>query len=172
MVDGSWTYDKVPEKYKKHIELPKLNEKYLKGSPFEANGQDKGQCTEFTWAMMNQLYPKEQPAFDGITNGQDVHKIYSKRGAKTTHNPTVGYGFSSTPPYALAKIPGVGHTGVVAGVMDDGKFIIAQYNVDPDPAPSRTVLYSVIDGVPKDAGDDLIFFEGVGGEPRKEYKKK
>ncbi|EAG7623060.1 CHAP domain-containing protein [Listeria monocytogenes] len=168
-IEGNWTYDEIPEKYKKHIELPKFQPKYLKGSPFVQSGDD-GQCTEFTWAMMNQLYKKDQPAFDGVTNGDSVYQIYKKRGAKTTHNPTVGYGFSSSPPYALAKIPGVGHTGVVAGVMDDGKFIIAQMNVDPDPAPSRTVLYSVIDGVPKDAGNDLIFFEGVG-EPKKEYKK-
>ncbi|WP_198612523.1 glucosaminidase domain-containing protein [Staphylococcus caledonicus] len=168
-IEGNWTYDEIPEKYKKHIELPKFQPKYLKGSPFVQSG-DNGQCTEFTWAMMNQLYVKDQPAFDGITNGDSVYKIYEKRGAKTTHNPTVGYGFSSSPPYALAAIPGIGHTGVVAGVMDDGKFIIAQMNVDPDPAPSRTVLYSVIDGVPKDAGNNLIFFEGVG-EPKKEYKK-
>ncbi|HCY0820874.1 TPA: glucosaminidase domain-containing protein [Staphylococcus aureus] len=168
-IAGNWTYDEIPEKYKKHIELPKFQPKYLKGSPFVASGND-GQCTEFTWAMMNQLYKKDQPAFDGVTNGDSVYQIYERRGAKTTHNPTVGYGFSSSPPYALAAIPGIGHTGVVAGVMDDGKFIIAQMNVDPDPAPSRTVLYSVIDGVPKDAGNDLIFFEGVG-EPKKEYKK-
>ncbi|MDU0936919.1 MAG: glucosaminidase domain-containing protein [Dermabacter sp.] len=168
-IEGNWTYDEIPEKYKKHIELPKFQPKYLKGSPFVQSGDD-GQCTEFTWAMMNQLYKKDQPAFDGVTNGDSVYQIYKKRGAKTTHNPTVGYGFSSSPPYALAQIPNVGHTGVVAGVMKDGKFIIAQMNVDPDPAPSRTVLYSVIDGVPKDAGNELIFFEGVG-EPKKEYKK-
>ena len=168
-IEGNWTYDEIPEKYKKHIELPKFQPKYLKGSPFVVSGND-GQCTEFTWAMMNQLYKKDQPAFDGVTNGDSVYQIYKKRGAKTTHNPTVGYGFSSSPPYALAQIPNVGHTGVVAGVMKDGKFIIAQMNVDPDPAPSRTVLYSVIDGVPKDAGNELIYFEGVG-EPKKEYKK-
>lgn len=169
-IEGNWTYDEIPEKYKKHIELPKFQPKYLKGSPFVQSGDD-GQCTEFTWAMMNQLYKKDQPAFDGVTNGDSVYQIYKKRGAKTTHNPTVGYGFSSSPPYALAQIPNVGHTGVVAGVMKDGKFIIAQMNVDPDPAPSRTVLYSVIDGVPKDADNELIFFEGVG-EPKKEYKKR
>ena len=172
MIEGSWTYDKVPEKYKKHIELPKLDRKYLQNSPFD-NGKDKGQCTEYTWAMMNQLYKGDQIPYDGITNGQDVHSLYKKNGAKTTHNPTVGYGFSSTPPYCLAKIPGIGHTGVVAGVMDDGKFIIAQFNVSPDPAPSRTVLYSVIDGVPKDAGDKLIFFNGQhGGKVEKKYEKK
>ncbi|WP_215392847.1 CHAP domain-containing protein [Staphylococcus aureus] len=168
-IKGNWTYDEIPEKYKKHIELPKFQPKYLNGSPFVQSGDD-GQCTEFTWAMMNQLYEKPQPAFEGITNGDSVYKIYEKRGAKTTHNPTVGYAFSSSPPYALASIPGIGHTGVVAGVMDDGSFIIAQMNVDPDPAPSRTVLYSVIDGVPKDAGTNLIFFEGVG-KPKKEYRK-
>lgn len=172
-IAGNWTYDEVPEKYKKHIELPKLDTKYLQGSPFEANGKDKGQCTEYTWAMMNQLYEGEQKPFEGVTNGLDVHAMYKRNGAKTTHNPTVGYGFSATPPYALAQIQGVGHTGMVAGVMDDGKFIIAQFNVDPSPAPSRTVLYSVIDGVPKDAGTNLIFFNGMhGGKVKKEYNKK
>ena len=171
-IAGNWTYDEIPKKYKKHIELPKLDRKYLQNSPFD-NGQDKGQCTEYTWAMMNQLYEGKQIPYDGITNGQDVHSLYKKNGAKTTHDPTVGYGFSSTPPYALASVPGIGHTGVVAGVMDDGKFIIAQFNVPPDPAPSRTVLYSVIDGVPKDAGDKLIFFNGQhGGKVKKQYKKK
>ncbi|WP_390491121.1 C40 family peptidase, partial [Staphylococcus pseudintermedius] len=84
-IKGNWTYDEIPEKYKKHIELPKFQPKYLKGSPFVQSGDD-GQCTEFTWAMMNQLYEKPQPAFEGITNGDSVYKIYEKRGAKTTHN--------------------------------------------------------------------------------------
>lgn len=170
-IKGNWTYDEVPEKYKKHIELPKLDRKYLKGSPFD-NGHDKGQCTEFTWAMMNQLYKGTQLPYEGVTNGKDVYAMYKRHGGKTTHHPTVGYGFSSSVPYVSAEIPEYGHTGVVAGVMDDGKFIVAQFNVPPDPAPSRTVLYSVIDGVPKDAGNKLIFFNGMhGGKVKKKYKK-
>ncbi|MCQ9903170.1 hypothetical protein L6D11_13975 [Staphylococcus aureus] len=117
---------------------------------------------------MNQLHGQGQPADDNtVTNGMRVYEVYKNQGAEVTNNPTVGYGFSSSPPYALATIPGVGHTGVVAGVMDDGKFIIAQYNVNPDPAPSRTVLYSVIDGVPEDAGNNLIFFSGIKKDKKK-----
>lgn len=162
-IEGNWTYDEVPEKYKKHIKIPRFDKSYLDkpGNHFAANG-DIGECTELTWAYMNQMHGQGQPADDGnITNGMRVYEVYKNQGAEVTHNPTVGYAFSSAPPYALASLPGVGHTGIVAGVMDDGKFIIAQYNVPPDPAPSRTVLYSVIDGVPKDAGNDLIFFSGV-----------
>ena len=172
MIKGGWKYEDVPEKYKKHIELPKLDRKNLENSPFNQSG-DTGQCTEFTWAMMNQLYKGEQKPFEGVTNGKDVAKMYKRNGAHTTHNPTVGFGFSASPPYASAKIPSVGHTGVVAGVMDDGKFIVAQFNIPPDPAPSRTVIYSVIDGVPKDAGENLIFFDGMhGGKVEKKYEKK
>lgn len=170
-IAGNWKYEDIPEKYKKHVELPKLDTKYLENSPFD-NGHDKGQCTEFTWAMMNQLYEGTQKPYEGVTNGKDVHAMYKRNGAKTTHHPTVGYGFSSSVPYMLASIPEYGHTGVIAGVMDDGKFIIAQMNVPPDPAPSRTVLYSVIDGVPKDAGNEMIFFNGMnGGKVKKKYKK-
>ena len=122
--------------------------------------------------MMNQLYKGNQLPFEGVTNGKDVYAMYKRHGGKTTHHPTVGYGFSSSVPYVSASIPEYGHTGVVAGVMDDGKFIVAQFNVPPDPAPSRTVLYSVIDGVPDDAGNKLIFFNGMhGGKVKKQYKK-
>lgn len=166
------SYEEIPEKYKKHIELPKLDEKYLQGSPFQANGQDMGQCTEFTWAMMNQLYEGTQKPFEGVTNGYQVYAMYKRNGAKTTHNPTVGYGFSSYNGLAHGMIPGIGHTGMVAGVLEDGKFIIAQYNVPPHPAPSRKVVYSLVDGVPNDAGNNLIFFNGMhGGKVKAKYKK-
>lgn len=167
-IAGQWTYDEIPSKYKKYIKIPKFDEKFLDkpGNNF-ANTGFIGECTELTWAYMNQMHGQGQPADDGsITNGERVHEVYKAKGAKTTHNPTVGYGFSSKPPFALASIPGIGHTGVVAGVLPDGKFIIAQYNVPPDPAPSRTVLYSVIDGVPEDAGDNLIFFSGINGHTK------
>ncbi|WP_235855323.1 CHAP domain-containing protein [Mammaliicoccus lentus] len=167
-IAGQWTKDEIPSKYKKYIKIPDFDEKYIDkpGNHFVTTN-NIGECTELTWAYMNQMHGQGQPADDGnVTNGERVHEVYKAKGAKTTHNPTVGYGFSSKPPYALASIPGVGHTGVVAGVLPDGKFIIAQYNVPPDPAPSRTVLYSVIDGVPKDAGDDLIFFSGINGHTK------
>ena len=62
-------------------------------------------------------------------------KVYKKAGAKMTENPTVGYGFSSDPPQAGAGDPTVGHTGVVVGVMPNGKWIMSNYNVPPKPAP-------------------------------------
>src|SRR5699024_5277154 len=87
--------------------------------------------------------------------------------------PTVGYGFSSSAPYAGASATPPGHTGLVAGVMDDGGFIIVSYNLPPEPAPSREPIYSYIDGMPKDAGDDFIFLYGIEGkEEIKEKKKK
>lgn len=168
VIGGNWEYDEVPSKYKKYITLPKFDKKYLDkpGNNFTTTG-NTGECTELTWAYMNQLHGQGQPADDGsVTNGERVHEVYKAKGAKTTHNPTVGYGFSSKPPYAQASIPGVGHTGVVAGVLPDGKWIMANYNVPPNPAPSRTLYYTLIDGVPKDAGNDLIFFSGIKGHTK------
>jgi hypothetical protein len=157
--------DDIPNKYKKSIELPDFDEKNLKGSPFAANGHDKGQCTELTWAYMNQLYKKDQPAFDGVTNGDSVYKIYKKRGAKTTSNPTVGYGFSAKPPYAGAKVEGIGHTGVVVGVLDNGDWICANYNLNGEGNKSqeRHLTYALVNGNKKSGG--TIFFSGVG-EPK------
>ncbi|MBZ5280833.1 phage tail tip lysozyme [Staphylococcus aureus] len=173
-IGGNWEYDEIPKKYKKYIKLPDFDEKFLDkpGNNFKTTG-NIGECTELTWAYMNQLWKGTQPADDGsITNGERVHEVYKKEGAKTTNSPTVGYGFSSKPPYAQASIQGVGHTGVVAGVMPDGKFIVANYNVPPKPAPSRTVYYTLVDGVPKDAGEDLIFFSGVSKKPNFKTDKK
>lgn len=170
-IGGNWEYDEVPSKYKKYITLPKFDKKYLDkpGNNFTSTG-NTGECTELTWAYMNQLHGQGQPTDDGsTTNGERVHEVYKAKGAKTTHNPTVGYGFSSKPPFAQASIAGVGHTGVVAGVLPDGKFIVANYNVPPKPAPSRTLYYTLIDGVPKDAGNDLIFFSGIKGHTK--FKK-
>src|SRR5699024_11744932 len=90
-------------------------------------------------------------------------KVYEKEVADITHKPTVGYGFSSSAPYAGASATPPCHTGLVAGVMDDGGFIIDSYNLPPEPAPSREPIYSYIDGMPKDAGDYFIFFSGIEG---------
>lgn len=166
------SYEEVPEKYRKHIELPELDRKLLVNSPFDNAHGDIGQCTELTWAMMNQLYEGVQKPFDGVTNGYQVYAMYKRNGAETTHNPTVGYGFSSYNGLAHGTLPGVGHTGMVAGVLDDGKFIVANFNVPPHMAPSRKVVYSLIDGVPNDAGNNLIFFNGMhGGKVKAKYKK-
>ena len=48
--------------------------------------------------------------------------------------------------------------------MDDGGFILVSYNLPPEPAPSREPIYSYVDGMPKDAGDDFVFFSGIEGK--------
>ncbi len=163
VIGGNWTYAQLPEKYKKAIGVPLFKKEYLykPGNIFPQTG-NAGQCTELTWAYMSQLHGKRQPTDDGqITNGQRVWYVYKKLGAKTTHNPTVGYGFSSKPPYLQASIYGIGHTGVVVAVFDDGSFLVANYNVPPYVAPSRVVLYTLINGVPHNAGDNIVFFSGI-----------
>lgn len=160
-IGGNWTYETLPQKYKDAIDVPLFDTKYLAGSPFVNTG-DKGQCTELTWAYMHQLWGKTQPAWDNqVTNGQRVWEVYKAKGAKTTHSPTVKYGFSSKPPYLEASLVGVGHTGVVVAVFDDGSFLTANYNVSPYWAPSRVVEYALIDGVPENAGSNIVFFSGI-----------
>lgn len=164
--EGSWTWEDIPKKYKKHITIPKFDEDYLDkpGNNFVATG-NKGQCTELTWAYMNQLHKGKQPTDDGTrTDGYRVHEVYEKKGADVTHKPTVGYAFSASAPYGGAAATPPGHTGLVAGVMDDGGFIIVSYNLPPEPAPSREPIYSYVDGMPKDAGDDFVFFSGIEGK--------
>lgn len=163
VIGGNWTYDNLPEKYKKAIDVPLFKNSYLNnsGNTFPRFG-NTGQCTELTQCYMTQLHGKVQPADDGqITNGQRVWVVYHNKGARITHRPTVGYGFSSKPPYLQAELPGVGHTGVVVAVFDDGSFLTANYNVPPYWAPSRVVEYALIDGVPENAGDNIMFFSGI-----------
>lgn len=161
-IGGAWTYDNIPKKYKDAIGVPKFDRSYLNGSPFVNTG-DTGQCTELTWAYMAQIWGKRQPAWDNqVTNGQRVWEVYKSQGAKTTHRPTVGYAFSSKPPYIQAQLQGIGHTGVVVAVFDDGSFLTANFNIAPNWAPSRVLLYSLINGVPKDGGNNFWFFSGIG----------
>lgn len=164
-IGGPWTWSTLPQKYKKAMEdnsIPKFDPSYLSGSPFVATG-DAGQCTELTWAYMHQIWKKKQPAWDNqVTNGQRVWEVYKAQGAKTTHSPTVGYGFSSKPPYIQASLVGIGHTGVVITVNDDGSFVTANYNIYPNWAQSRIVTYSLINGVPENGGTNFMFFSGIG----------
>ncbi|MCJ0941421.1 phage tail tip lysozyme [Mammaliicoccus sciuri] len=159
-ITQNYEYKDLPEKYKKYISAPKFDEKFLKkdGNVFATIGGGKliGQCTELTWAYMYQLHGK-MPPNDG--NGNMIYKAYEREGAKVTDKPTVGYGFSSNPPQAGAGDPITGHTGVVVGVMPDGKWIMANYNVPPKPAPSRTLYYTVVDGT----DGEIKFF----GAPKK-----
>lgn len=162
VVTQNYEYKDLPEKYKKEIDVPKFDPSYLDkaGNTYVGTG-NKGQCTELTWAYMSQLWKKRQTTGDvgGSTdgNGNVIWKAYKNHGAKITKKPTVGYGFSSNPPQANAGDSSVGHTGVVVGVMDDGKWIMANYNVPPKPAPSRTLYYTVVDGT----DGSIKFFSGV-----------
>lgn len=164
--------DKVPEKYKKMITLPDFSEKALDklpGNLFKANGQ-RGQCTEFTWGYMSQLWSGTQPT-DG--NGYEIYKAYKREGAKTTKSPTVGYGFSADPPLVGAAISGVGHTGVVVGVLDNGKYLIANYNLRGEANKdhyTRHLTYALVDGQPK-SGNQATFFSGAGNKPKIKIEK-
>lgn len=153
----------IPAKYKKYVKAPKFDKKYLAKSQFGAFGC-AGQCTELTWAYMTQMWTGEQPS-NG--NGHDLAGAYKSRGAKVTNKPTVGYGFSSDPPYAGSGDASTGHTGVVVGVLPGGKWILANYNLHLE-APERHLTYALVDGNPKKGGTK--FFSGVG-KVKKKYKK-
>lgn len=152
--------DKIPEKYKKHIELPDFKESALNApsNPFATSGL-KGQCTELTYGYMKQLYSGEPPT-NG--NGNAIYKAYKSAGAKVTNKPTVGYGFSANPPYAGAADASVGHTGVVIGVMEDGKWIMANYNLNGEAngTQKRVETFALVDGNKKEGG--VKFFSGTG----------
>lgn len=165
--------DKIPEKYRKVITLPDFSEKALDALPGNLfiTSNNRGQCTEFTWGYMSQLWSGKQPTagsrgggiYDG--NGQVIWKAYKENGAKITKNPTVGYGFSGGPPIEIGgTIPGVGHTGVVVGVLEDGKYIIANYNLRGEANRdhyTRSLTYALVDGQPK-SGQQITFFSGIG----------
>lgn len=156
----------IPKKYQKYISVPDFKEKeFLKESMFASSDRLRGQCTELTWGYMNALWSGNQPT---MGNGGDLHQSYKSAGAKTTSNPTVGYGFSSYPPYAGAGDSSSGHTGVVVGVLDDGKWIMANYNLNLE-APDRVLTYALVDGNPKKGG--TTFFSGVG-KPKFKSKEK
>ncbi|MCG7340151.1 phage tail tip lysozyme [Staphylococcus sp. ACRSN] len=151
----------IPEKYKKHIQLPDYKGEKLNSSEniFPSTG-NKGQCTELLFSYMSQLWKGKQPT-NG--NGNVIYKAYKSQGAKTTSNPTVGYGFSSNPPFAGATTSDVGHTGVVIGVMEDGKWLMSNYNLngEANKDESRVETFALVDGNKKEGG--ATFFSGVGG---------
>lgn len=147
----------IPKKYKKYISIPDFKDSFLKGSPFGSNTALRGQCTELTYAYMKAMY-KGEPPTNG--NGGDLYNSYKSKGAKVTSNPTVGYGFSAYPPYAGAGDSAVGHTGVVAGVLPNGQWIMANYNLNLE-APERKLTYALVDGNKKKGG--VKFFSGIGG---------
>lgn len=151
----------IPEKYRKHIQLPDYKGEKLDSSEnvFPATG-NKGQCTELVFSYMSQLWKGKQPT-NG--NGNVIYKAYKAQGAKTTANPTVGYGFSSNPPFAGASTSDVGHTGVVIGVMEDGKWLMSNYNLngEANKDESRVETFALVDGNKKEGG--ATFFSGVGG---------
>lgn len=171
----NWLLKDLPDKYKKDIKLPDFDKKILdrddnifKKSNSSGQGDDTGQCTELTWGYMTQMYTGDQP-----TNGDGrvIYKAYKENGAKITDKPTVGYGWSSDGGYANGS-PQFGHTGIVAAVYDDGKWLGIQYNVPPASAHGknhREPVVSLYDGA--DGSDNLKFFSGVG-KPKDKYKKK
>lgn len=150
----------IPAKYKKHIKIPDFKESILDSAKniFPVTG-NKGQCTELTWGYMQQMYGGNQPT-NG--NGNVIYKAYEAEGAKVTSNPTVGYGFSSNPPQAGAADSSVGHTGIVAGVMKNGDWIMANYNLkgEGNMGQKRSLTYALVDGNKKEGG--IKFFSGVG----------
>lgn len=153
--------DEIPKKYSKHIKLPDYRGYKLKSAEnIFPNTGDKGQCTELTFSYLSQLYKGKQPT-NG--NGNVIYKAYEEKGAKVTEKPTVGYGFSSNPPYAGATESSVGHTGVVIGVMDDGKWLMSNYNLngEANKDESRVETFALVDGNKKK--DGIEFFSGVGG---------
>jgi len=153
----------IPAKYKKYVKAPKFDKKYLAKSNFGAFGCAE-QCTELTWAYMTQMWTGDQP---DNGNGHDLARSYKAKGAKVTNKPTVGYGFSSDPPYAGSGDASTGHTGVVVGVLPGGKWILANYNLHLE-APERHLTYALVDGNPKKGGTK--FFSGIG-KVKKKYKK-
>lgn len=161
-VEKQWkSKDDIPKKYKKHIKLPDYKGEKLNSSEntFPSTG-NKGQCTELVFSYMSQLYKGKQPT-NG--NGNVIYKAYKSEGAKITSNPTVGYGFSSDPPYAGAAESSVGHTGVVIGVMPDGKWLMSNYNLngEANKDESRVETFALVDGNKKKNG--ITFFSGIGG---------
>lgn len=162
---GPWEgKDAVPKKYRKYIKIPDFQQSFLNGSPFASSSSLRGQCTELTWAYMHEMWQNTSVT---AGNGGVVYQSYKSGGAKITDKPTVGYGFSASQPYAGAG-GSAGHTGVVAGVMPDGKWILANYNLRLE-APNRVLTYAVVDGNTKDGA--IKFFSGTSRQPKAKYKK-
>lgn len=161
-VEKQWkSKDDIPKKYKKYISLPDYKGEKLNSSEnIFPSTHNKGQCTELLFSYMSQLWKGKQPT-NG--NGNVIYKAYKGKGAKTTSNPTVGYGFSSDPPYAGAAEASVGHTGVVIGVMPDGKWLMSNYNLngEANKDESRVESFALVDGNKKKNG--ITFFSGIGG---------
>ena len=167
----------IPKKYRKHIELPDFSVKELdKVSHFNDFGS-RGQCVELTYGYMRQLWKGgDSTPSDG--DGIDLVDRYEEAGAKTTFNPTVGYGFSSAKGIAgSGDNESPGHTGVVIGVMKDGKYLVANYNADGEANKdryTRNLTFLLIDGQPK-SGDKYArakFFSGPGNKPKIKVDKK
>ena len=153
-VTGYWTDDNLPQQYRDSMSLPAFQPPNWGSSPFA--GGLAGQCTEFTWAYMSQLYGQSQPT---MGNGVDVYQSYQAGGATITDKPTVGYGFSATNGYAGA-LTGYGHTGVCVAVYEDGSWLAANFNGPNElAAPSRRVWYTLIDGA---SPGQIHFFSGIG----------
>lgn len=160
ILGGAWTYEQVPENLKQYITLPQFPSNFdYSTSPFNISAGLRGQCTELTWIMMNQLYDGNQPA---TGDGGFVWKSYEAQGADITNQPTVGYGFSALYPNAGASNSPYGHTGLVAGVLPDGSWIGLNFNWGGQfRAPSRIPFYTHVAGSGQ-TSNPVKFFSGVG----------
>lgn len=148
------SYNELPENIRNSITLDLFKDIDWGSSPFQ--GELAGQCTELTWAYMCQLWGAGQPT---MGDGGNVYQSYEAAGAKITTEPTVGYGFSIP---GDSSYGGYGHTGVVVGVLDDGSWISANFNMGayraygPNHRKVSYILHPGSDGRVK-------FFSGVGG---------
>lgn len=161
-VIGNWSEDSLPDQLKAALSLKPFKAPDWSTSPYQ--GGLAGQCTEFTWAYIQQLWSGKAQT---IGNGGDLWKTYQNAGAKVTTDPTLGYGMSANDGYAWA-VGSAGHTGIVVAVFDEGNFqghdlkgafLVEQFNVPPYPAPARKPVFTLVDGTD---GAGIHFFSGLG----------
>lgn len=161
---GHWAApDKLPKQFSNMLTLKPWSSDNISNSPFQ--GELAGQCTEFTWSYMSQLWSGQAQT---MGNGGDVWKSYERMGAKITDNPTLGYGMSASEGYAWAS-GAAGHTGVVVAVFESGSyeghdlkgaFLVEQFNGPGEfRAPARKPYYTLVNGTD---GKGLHFFSGLG----------
>lgn len=149
-------FEEVKKQYGQYIAFDLTTETVsdkLNGSPF--TGGLSGQCTELTWAFMDKFWGG---GIANAGNGGYVSGAYKDRGATVTDLPTTGYGFSATDGYAWA-VGAEGHTGIVIGVLPDGSWIGANFNIPPNSSPNKIITYSLMDGTNRNA---IKFFSGFG----------
>lgn len=165
IVGGVFLWENLPDIYKDVIKIDLPNKITGNDNWFCKHGA-KGTQNEFVYYYLTQLENNEQPKSDETGENpkpQDLYKIYynSPNKCRITHKPTIGYGFSSKYNFGNATMKMVGNSGVVIGVFSDGGFLCASFNQKPYLATSRDICYFKLDGVDKDAKDNLLFFSPI-----------